>query len=1011
MRNDIEFNDLVHTRIRETIQRLQEPVSDEVELLALLAAPLDALGILPPPFRTFNSHPFDTKGTFDVYKLVPQIQTAILRNVAPAWLQSLQERNRHEILYQYFSPDLFSSSSKIAIDIALCAYGTTLSTSLQPVSIELIRRLSKTYPIDKLFLGLFSASSSCVSHRKLTVWEDHVRDFFAAPTKVANFVKDGEIPVELGRREYFSNVSIAVERLVYSLPENIPTTSLSALTIIFSKMVNLGLFTRNRITESTMEPGFFAVLPRIRDRLSQLNSDKQSIYSSAWSTIWSSLPPAQLSKVIEALFANLTGLPDVLSTSSEARSLVKREARLVSLLMGYLEDEDDGKWTAISSSLLSRNFVAENARIIVCWAAISDEYVIPKRALESLLDKTLDIWSSPEHIKHSLLSQHQALTLAFLLAATAFKKGAESIQALSHSPAFIQAIGVYLTHLDPAVRRCGMLVAEIVAKQTGRTLDFGDWEREGEGREWCKAVRALITSRDVDAEDASWIIERLEIPGIDDTGSSIKEGPENVKKSLTTSKPIIEVLNSGYDSDDSLEGYASPSSSRAASPTPSEMEEVEKDPTLNVGVKKIQKPVYLADLGIMLQASAKSDDPQAVDRIEVALGCAEDLIRRKRNFGLELDENAVNLTHALVGLQNNFELENFDERRQAAVTALVACCPRKAAPTIVEQFFGSQYSTEQRFVMLTALAMGARELASLPVPPPTYDRPSIDFPSRQLPAPLHRKYLTDREHDPTAQVRQLVDNISQAAAQSGKEAAEAKVPQIIRERQLRLKKGSKVEEVQTSNNKSQLAVRDSRKQTGDTFTSVAAEYFLGPIIAKFWQHLRDEQTREERTALRSSTSSYRGAGTGLVLNPLVLSQLVNTLAILVHAARHSPAYLAIVAPDALELAVTVGSRPMANAEESKEREAVVLTASLELALVVLDGCLDLDGGRSIGLERTSLLLATGEWAGQVLKLLEDGVRVPGEGGVQELRLRRSAAGLVLKVDELASRWRQSMITI
>lgn len=53
---------------------------------------------------------------------------------------------------------------------------------------------------------------------------------------------------------------------------------------------------------------------------------------------------------------------------------MKREARLVSLLMGYLEDEDDGKWAAISSSLLSRNSAAENARVIVCWAAISDEH-------------------------------------------------------------------------------------------------------------------------------------------------------------------------------------------------------------------------------------------------------------------------------------------------------------------------------------------------------------------------------------------------------------------------------------------------------------------------------------------------------------------------------------------------------------------------------------------------------------------------------------------------------------
>lgn len=105
-----------------------------------------------------------------------------------------------------------------------------------------------------------------------------------------------------------------------------------------------------------------------------MDSERQPEYSSAWSAIWSSLPPAQLSKVIESLFANLTSLPDVLNTFTEARSLVKREAKLVSLLLGYLEDDEDGKWSAISSSLLSRNSAAENARIIVCWAAISDEH-------------------------------------------------------------------------------------------------------------------------------------------------------------------------------------------------------------------------------------------------------------------------------------------------------------------------------------------------------------------------------------------------------------------------------------------------------------------------------------------------------------------------------------------------------------------------------------------------------------------------------------------------------------
>lgn len=43
----------------------------------------------------------------------------------------------------------------------------------------------------------------------------------------------------------------------------------------------------------------------------------------------------------------------------------------------------------------------------------------------------------------------------------------------------------------------------------------------------------------------------------------------------------------------------------------------------------------------------------------------------------------MNLVYALVGLQNNFELDGFDEKRQGAVTALVVCSPKKAAPYVM----------------------------------------------------------------------------------------------------------------------------------------------------------------------------------------------------------------------------------------------------------------------------------------------------------------------------------------
>jgi len=46
------------------------------------------------------------------------------------------------------------------------------------------------------------------------------------------------------------------------------------------------------------------------------------------------------------------------------------------------------------------------------------------------------------------------------------------------------------------------------------------------------------------------------------------------------------------------------------------------------------------------------------------------------------DENAVNLVYAFLGLQDNFDLEGFSEKRQGAMNALVSCAPRKAPPSV-----------------------------------------------------------------------------------------------------------------------------------------------------------------------------------------------------------------------------------------------------------------------------------------------------------------------------------------
>ena len=46
----------------------------------------------------------------------------------------------------------------------------------------------------------------------------------------------------------------------------------------------------------------------------------------------------------------------------------------------------------------------------------------------------------------------------------------------------------------------------------------------------------------------------------------------------------------------------------------------------------------------------------------------------------DTEENAVDLVYTVMGLQNNYEIDSFEKLQQDALTALVACCPKRAAP-------------------------------------------------------------------------------------------------------------------------------------------------------------------------------------------------------------------------------------------------------------------------------------------------------------------------------------------
>ncbi|KDQ33574.1 hypothetical protein PLEOSDRAFT_48191 [Pleurotus ostreatus PC15] len=1012
-------------QVRDIIQRLQAPITDLPTLLALLCAPLAALGLLPPRFRDHNQNPLPD-GAFKLGRHISSIQEAILLKIVPTWEQELRENDVLLLADQYFCPDSFWCATDEAGDIALLAYSTLLSTPLTVYSLRLLSRLTREYPIDRLFQAVFArkGSKSALSpheYQKRSIqWEDCVQNIVSVPAKVANAALANKIaiPELLEHGAYFNNLCIRYEQLICSL-STAPLNSdiVSSVAYLLGKLVNVGVFPPTRPTSRSQPSFFLSTLSSIRGNLRALNGAQ---YASLWHEILDQLPSISTTQsILTSLFSSLSiGFDSDPGVGPNAR--VKAEASLLLDVVGHLGEARGELWDSITSITLSRGWTEWHARILVCWVAGAQSDNVDDATIGAWLSTVVDVWSSPDHIKYSLLSQHQYLTSLLLFTISYLPPSSPHLSSIGLSPTFISGVGTYISHNDQGVRLCGMLAAEVVAHRTGRELAFGDWDGDSPGKAWARNLRQKLQFRDIDA--------LLDEDDVDiDVPTPAEQAQVQVTEGHPTQKPtIVLATESGYDSDDSLVGYQSEASSRSASPTPSELAEIEKEPTLNVGVKKVARPVYLAQLGELLRSQAGTqgkDDPHHADKIEMALNCAEELIRRKRNYGIELEENAVNLVYALVTLQDNYDLDNFESKRQAALNALVSCCPRKAAPCIIEQFFVNQYSISQRYVMLNAIAIGARELASLPMPPSASsipaDRPS--FPSKLLPAHLHTKYLAAGD---TNQIQQITDNLSRVAIDKTKSDDGDKVPGIARERRLRINQSSKITAVEPLKKNNQFPWQNAPPVKNTTFTEVAAEYFIIPFLNRFWVFIRDEQTREERTAHLSGRARYHGAGTGLILNPIVLSHFLSTMTVLVHAAQNAPEWLAIIAPEALEFALTVGTRPISlpddddehstvtgqSPEESaRNKEASVLSASLELALIVLDGAKEVDDGRSLGLEHTALLMGTGEWAGTLFARLESGRKAEGGGGVQDIKLRRAAAGVLLKVDEITSKWRRSMI--
>lgn len=330
-----------------------------------------------------------------------------------------------------------------------------------------------------------------------------------------------------------------------------------------------------------------------------------------------------------------------------------------------------------------------------------------------------------------------------------------------------------------------------------------------------------------------------------------------------------------------------------------------------------------------------------------------------------------------------------------------------SSSAIIEQYFTNSYSVSQRHVLLASLALAARELAGLPTLAAASKSQDVEqelFPSKRLPPQLHRR-LAGSSSSNEGPVEAISADLTRMALSGARADAETSMPEAAREKLLTVRG--------TTRRSARLDVAQGAATT-PTFATIAAETFILPLINRFWLYLRDTATSSLASRQSQSVGPYAGgAPAPMLLEPILLAKFLATLAVLVHAARHSPAFLAVIVPETLAfiLAIKPAQTSAAAGTHAVDEDGgldadLVVSSALELVLVVLDATVQLDGGRTLmsssaaNGEGGAIVAEIKDWAEEVF---EREVRRGGDIGVG--RPGRAAAGVLLRVEEIVGRWR------
>jgi len=515
---------------------------------------------------------------------------------------------------------------------------------------------------------------------------------------------------------------------------------------------------------------------------------------------------------------------------------------------------------------------------------------------------------------------------------------------MMRSGAHLNAVSNRLAATSPRARFLGMVVGEALSSlvdKGDKRMDFKVDEMNTAEARWFKGL--------VNISDTVGSVDRLKSGRAADIPKELRpRAPKPAKKSMAspTGSKIISIEEIETDEeesdDDGLTPYAKPDS---------DAEDSDDDPTL-ITRNKPTAPVYIRDLISYLR------DTENYDRQKLGLETAAPLIRRKANFGTEVTDHAEELATLLVGIQDKYEIDNFQDIRLQGMVAILIASPLKMGQWFSKTFFDGDYSVSQRASVLTTLGLGARELGGFGPEDSkltsTKPLPSTSFPSKTLPSSLQNLYSGKNPQETAVDTLSTQLQNTMIAPLAADLADKLTGPAILKVRTF----------------SSRIAVEKKRKKPiANAFAKVVADGFFFPLTGRFFMHLR----------------AYGTSHHNVVFQPYLLSRFLKTLSLLLHASGPSTLSLPQLTSEFWDLLLNLRTQSIGSITTIES----ILFGFLTILEINEDK-------RKLVEAHGRQLLETQEWV--------DGVFGRMGGGEEDERVRMLAAGVLVRVRECVEKY-------